>query len=393
MYNNASSLAWSEEKNTGVLVLANGKVIEGIGAGATGVCEGEVCFNTSMTGYQEILTDPSYACQVIAFTFPHIGNVGVNDEDTESIEINSPYGAVGAIFRFPITDPSNHRSSEHLNTWLKKKNIITLCGIDTRALTVYIRKMGSPNAIIAHDPDGIFDIQELKARATAWGGIESLNLISHVTTKNPLNWIEDDQSDSEKIGPRYHIITIDFGVKRNILRLFTQLNCKVTIVPATTKAEAILSLKPDGIFLSNGPGDPAATGQYIIPEIQKLIQRKLPVFGICLGHQILALALGAQTYKMHQGHHGANHPIKDCGTGKVKIVSMNHSFAVDSQTFPSNLEETHISLFDGTNCGLRLSGEPVFSVQYHPESSPGPQDSYYLFCRFINMIHESKSIK
>ncbi|NRB31196.1 MAG: glutamine-hydrolyzing carbamoyl-phosphate synthase small subunit [Rhizobiaceae bacterium] len=389
-----SPAPWTQSKPTAVLVLADGTVIEGRGAGATGVAEAEVCFNTAITGYQEILTDPSYAGQIVTFTFPHIGNVGANAEDVETLDMTGPGGVAGAIFKMPITNPSNYRSVVHFDAWLKDRNIIALCDIDTRALTAHIRESGLANAVIAHDPDGQFDIDALKAQAAKWAGLEGMDLAPSVTSSDTNEWTEEpwvwDAGYSDNEDFTYHVVAMDFGVKRNILRLFSGLDCKVTVVPATATAEDILGLKPDGIFLSNGPGDPAATGEYSVAQIRKLVDSGLPVFGICLGHQMLALALGAQTMKMHQGHHGANHPVKDHTTGKVEIVSMNHGFAVDSDSLPAGVEETHVSLFDGTNCGLRLAGKPVFSVQHHPEASPGPQDSHYLFRRFLNLIKTAK---
>ncbi len=385
---------WTTSRPTALLVLADGTVIEGKGAGACGTSEAEVCFNTAITGYQEILTDPSYAGQIVTFTFPHIGNVGANDEDVETLDMEFSAGAVGAIFKLPVTNPSNYRAGKHFDQWLKDRNIIALCDIDTRALTAHIRRSGFANAVIAHDPNGAFDIDALKAQAAAWSGLEGRDLVPDVTSKKQAQWKESiwvwNEGYSSRTGESHHIVAMDFGVKRNILRLFAGLDCKVTIVPATTTAEDIMALKPDGIFLSNGPGDPAATGKYSVTEIRKLVDSGLPVFGICLGHQMLALALGAKTMKMHQGHHGANHPVKDHTTGKVEIVSMNHGFAVDTQSLPAGVEETHVSLFDGSNCGLQLSGKPVFSVQHHPEASPGPQDSHYLFHRFVNLIRARK---
>ncbi len=392
----STTQAWTKIKPTALLVLADGTVIEGQGLGATGSVEAEVCFNTALTGYQEILTDPSYAGQIVTFTFPHIGNIGANGEDIEDLTPASAHGAVGAVFKAAITGPSNYRASEHLNDWLSARGIIALAGIDTRALTVWIRDNGMPNAVIAHDPDGNFDIDALKERARAWHGLEGLDLAIKTTGGQSSQWSQEPwvwnegYSDHAPSQSDIHIVAIDFGVKRNILRLFAGLGCRVTVVPAETSAEDILAFNPDGIFLSNGPGDPAATGQHAVPTIQKLVDTGIPVFGICLGHQILALALGASTMKMHQGHHGANHPVKDHTTGKVEIVSMNHGFAVDSQSLPQGVEETHISLFDGSNCGLQVSGKPVFSVQHHPEASPGPQDSHYLFRRFINLIRERR---
>jgi carbamoyl-phosphate synthase small subunit len=385
---------WSQSGPTAMLVLSDGTVIEGMGAGATGTVEAEVCFNTAITGYQEILTDPSYAGQIVTFTFPHIGNVGANEEDVETLDMDRKAGIAGAIFKMPITKPSNYRSASHLDEWLKARNIIALCNVDTRALTAHIRESGLANAVIAHNPDGKFDIDALKKRAAAWPGLEGMDLAQSVTSTKIAQWDEKpwvwNEGYNQNQKHHYHVVAMDFGVKRNILRLFSALDCKVTVVPATASAEDILALKPDGIFLSNGPGDPAATGEYTVPVIRQLVDSGLPVFGICLGHQMLALALGARTTKMHQGHHGANHPVKDHTTGKVEIVSMNHGFAVDGESFPDGVEETHVSLFDGTNCGLRVAGKPVFSVQHHPEASPGPQDSHYLFRRFLNLIKQAK---
>jgi len=377
-----------------MLVLADGTVIEGTGIGATGKVQAEVCFNTALTGYEEILTDPSYLGQIVTFTFPHIGNVGTNEEDIEDLTPAARRGAVGVIFKADITDPSNFRAAKHLDAWLKARGVIGLCGIDTRALTAWIRENGAPNAVIAHDPNGVFDIEALKAEAKAWSGLVGLDLAIEATSGQSSTWTETPWVWNEGYGTlseadaKYHVVCVDFGVKRNILRLFAGLDCKVTVVPAQTSAEDILALKPDGVFLSNGPGDPAATGEYAVPVIQNLINSDLPIFGICLGHQMLCLAVGAKTEKMHQGHHGANHPVKDFTTGKVEIVSMNHGFAVDAKSLPDGVEETHTSLFDGTNCGLRIVGKPVFSVQHHPEASPGPQDSHYLFRRFVNLLRE-----
>ena len=385
---------WTAVTTTARLVLADGTVIEGQGLGATGSAVGEVCFNTAMTGYQEILTDPSYAGQIVTFTFPHIGNVGTNHEDTETSNLASRSGVRGAVLRAPITDPSNYRSVEHFDAWLKARGIIAIAGVDTRALTALIREKGMPNAVVAHEPTGRFDIAKLKAEAEAWSGLLGLDLVPDVTSGQSYSWNETRWVWGEGYGQlansEFEVVAIDFGLKRNILRCLASTGCKVTVVPATTSAEEILARKPDGVFLSNGPGDPAATGMYAVPEIKKLVASGLPVFGICLGHQMLALALGATTRKMHQGHHGANHPVKDHTTGKVEIVSMNHGFTVDRDTLPKGVEETHVSLFDGTNCGIQVSGRPVFSVQHHPEASPGPQDSHYLFRRFANMMRQAK---
>ncbi len=380
---------WDEPKATALLVLADGTVLEGVGFGATGHAVGEVCFNTAMTGYEEILTDPSYAGQIITFTFPHIGNVGANEEDIETVNLAATPGARGVILHTAITAPSNYRATRHLDQWLKSRGVIGLSGIDTRALTALIREKGMPNAVIAHEPSGRFDLDALEREAREWPGLVGMDLVPLVTTGQRFTWHETPwnwgEGYNELREPQFHVVAIDYGIKRNILRQLAGHACRVTVVPAQTAAEDILALKPDGIFLSNGPGDPAATGEYAVPVIQKLIKQK-PVFGICLGHQMLALAVGAKTVKMHQGHHGANHPVKDLTTGKVEITSMNHGFAVDRATLPDSVTETHVSLFDGSNCGLALKNRPVFSVQYHPEASPGPRDSHYLFARFIEQM-------
>jgi len=387
---------WTDAPTTARLVLGDGSVIEGQGLGAAGAAVGEVCFNTAMTGYQEILTDPSYAGQIITFTFPHIGNVGTNAEDTETSNLAARSGVRGCVLRASITDPSNYRAVEHLDQWLKARGIIGIAGVDTRALTALIRAGGMPNGVIAHEPSGQFDIEKLKADAKAWPGLLGLDLVPDVTSGQSYSWDEMrwvwGQGYPRNQHPEFHVVAIDYGLKRNILRCLASAGCKVTVVPATTSAEDVLGRKPDGVFLSNGPGDPAATGKYAVPEIKKLVASGLPVFGICLGHQMLGLALGAKTKKMHQGHHGANHPVKDFTTNKVEIVSMNHGFAVDRETLPDGVLETHVSLFDGSNCGLSLAGKPVFSVQHHPEASPGPQDSHYLFNRFTNMMRAQKGL-
>lgn len=371
---------------TALLVLENGDVYEGQGLGATGTAVGEVCFNTSMTGYQEILTDPSYAEQLITFTFPHIGNVGTNDEDIET----EGAAAKGLILKTAITDPSNFRSASHLNDWLKSRELIGISGVDTRRLTRFIRLNGAPNGIIAHDPDGKFDLDALKAEAAAWPGLEGMDVAISVTCKKTYEWSQGawslGQGFATAPNAKFHVVAIDYGIKQNILRCLTQLGCRVTVVPATMAAEDILALRPDGIFLSNGPGDPAATGAYAVAIIQELLKSGLPLFGICLGHQLLALSLGARTLKMHQGHRGANHPVKDLTTDKVEITSMNHGFVVDKDSLPAGTTATHFSLFDGTLAGLQVDEKPVFSVQYHPEASPGPQDSHYLFERFTDLM-------
>ncbi|WP_019222384.1 glutamine-hydrolyzing carbamoyl-phosphate synthase small subunit [Bartonella rattaustraliani] len=386
--------SWSVKKPTALLILADGTVIEGKGAGAAGIAEAEICFNTAITGYEEILTDPSYTQQIINFTFPHIGNAGANNEDIEDLIPLNCHGAVGAIFKADITHPSNYRANRNLNQWLKARKIIALCGIDTRALTILIRERGAQNAVIAHNPHGDFDIPTLKKRAQKWPGLVDLDLAKDVTSRSLKQWDEKpwiwNKGYSTNNVHNLHIVAIDYGIKRNILRLLAAQNARITIVPARTSAEEILAMNPDGIFLSNGPGDPAATGEYAVPTIKTLIDHNVPIFGICLGHQLLALTLGAKTIKMHQGHHGANHPVKDLNTGKVEIVSMNHGFAVETTSLPKHAQETHISLFDGSNCGIRIIGKPVFSVQHHPEASPGPQDSHYLFRHFCNLIMDNK---
>ncbi len=397
MNDKQAASAWAEPAPTAVLVLADGTVLDGQGLGATGHAVGEVCFNTAMTGYEEILTDPSYAGQIITFTFPHIGNVGTNEEDIETVNLAATPGARGAILRTTITAPSNYRATRHLDAWLKSRGIVGLCGLDTRALTSLIREKGMPNAVIAHAPDGKFDLPALKAEARAWPGLVGMDLVPMVTSGQRFTWDETPWEWEKGYGrqdhPTYHVVAIDYGIKRNILRQLAGKGCKVTVVPAQTSAEDILALAPDGVFLSNGPGDPAATGQYAVPVIRTLIDTGIPTFGICLGHQMLGIAVGATTKKMHQGHHGANHPVKDLTTGKVEITSMNHGFAVDRDSLPANARETHVSLFDGSNCGLALKDRPVFSVQYHPEASPGPRDSHYLFARFVDMMRAHKRIE
>jgi carbamoyl-phosphate synthase small subunit len=395
----AAESGWSEPKTTALLVLADGTVLEGTGFGAVGHAVGEVCFNTAMTGYEEVLTDPSYAGQIITFTFPHIGNVGTNEEDIETVNMAATPGARGVILHSDITDPSNFRATRHLDQWLRSRGVIGLSGIDTRALTGLIRSKGMPNAVIAHAPDGKFDLAALKQEAREWPGLVGMDLVPMVTSAQRFDWDETPwrwgkgygrQGEDGAAAAELRVVAIDYGIKRNILRQLAEAGAKVTVVPATTSAADILALEPDGVFLSNGPGDPAATGAYAVPVIRELIARDVPTFGICLGHQMLGIAVGGKTMKMHQGHHGANHPVKDLTTGKVEITSMNHGFAVDRASLPANAEETHVSLFDGSNCGIKLKDKPVFSVQYHPEASPGPRDSHYLFGRFVALMRARK---
>jgi carbamoyl-phosphate synthase small subunit len=375
---------------TAVLVLADGSVFWGRGVGANTAKVGEVCFNTSLTGYQEIMTDPSYAGQIITFTFPHIGNVGANLED---IETTTP-AARGCILRADITEPSNFRAISHLDGWLKAHDLPGIAGIDTRKLTRRIRDGGAPNGIIVHAPDGAFDIPALLKQAQNWPGLEGMDLAKEVTCLQTYEWSETTWTLGQGYGqltdPKFHVVAVDYGAKRNILRCLASLGCRVTVVPATATGEDILRHQPDGVFLSNGPGDPAETGKYAVPAIKQVLAKDIPVFGICLGHQLLALALGAETKKMHLGHRGGNHPVKDLQTGKVEITSQNHGFVVRDDNLPEGVEQTHISLFDGTLEGIRLKGRPVFSVQYHPEASPGPQDAHYLFERFVDMLEERR---
>ena len=389
------SSGWRPRVTTGVIVLADGTVIEGFGVGTTGSAVGEICFNTAMTGYEEILTDPSYAAQIITFTFPHIGVVGVNDEDIEVVNVAAASAAVGAIIRADLSGPSNFRAHARLDGWLKARGVVGVTGVDTRALTTLIRERGMPNAVIAHVSDSAFDLDALRAKAARWPGIDGMDLVPEVGSTQRYDWDETswalESGYSPRQATRFYVVAIDYGTKRNILRLLNDCGCAVTVVPATTRPEDILALKPDGIVLSNGPGDPTATGAYAVPTIQALLEARVPVFGVCLGHQLLGLAVGARTVKMPQGHHGANHPVKDFLTGKVEVVSMNHGFAVERASLPANAEETHVSLFDGSNCGIALADRPAFSVQYHPEASPGPRDSHYLFRRFVDLIAASKA--
>jgi carbamoyl-phosphate synthase small subunit len=367
---------------TACLALADGTLFFGRGFGATGETVAELVFNTAMTGYQEIMTDPSYAGQVVTFTFPHIGNVGTNPEDDEAAE---PVAA-GMVVKWDPTGPSNWRATGPLDDWLRRRGRIGIGGIDTRRLTRAIRQQGAPHVALAHDPEGRFDIEGLVARARAWRGLVGLDLARDVTCAQSYRWDEMKWAwpggFARREGPGLRVVAVDYGAKRNILRSLASAGCDVTVLPATATAADVLALNPEGVFLSNGPGDPAATGAYAVPMIRGVLDAGLPVFGICLGHQMLALALGARTVKMNHGHHGANHPVKDLESGKVEITSMNHGFTVDSQTLPPGVIETHVSLFDGSNCGIRMADRPVFSVQYHPEASPGPQDSAYLFTRF-----------
>ena len=382
---------------TGVLVLADGSVFWGRGLGAEGIATGELCFNTSMTGYQEITTDPSYAGQIITFTFPHIGNTGINMQD---VETQKP-SVRGVVLREQITTPSSWRAAGHLEDWLDRSNLIGISGLDTRALTIRIRDVGAPNAVIAHERKGKFNLEALKTQAREWPGLEGMDLAKEVTCPRAYEWNEgawkwypQKHAAYTKQNPgKHHVVAIDYGAKRNILRCLVNVGCRVTVVPATASAEEIFALKPDGVFLSNGPGDPAATGVYAVPVINAILDRGIPLFGICLGHQILALALGAKTAKMPRGHRGANHPVKDLRSGKIDITSQNHGFHVLSETLPPSAEVSHVSLFDGTNEGICLKGKPAFSIQYHPEGSPGPHDSHYLFKRFVEMIETHKNAR
>jgi carbamoyl-phosphate synthase small subunit len=371
-----------------VLVLEDGTVFKGRGLGAFGQSLGEVCFNTSMTGYQEILTDPSYAGQIITFTFPHIGNVGTNDEDVESGRATCR----GLVLREDITPPANWRAQSSMHRWLKDRNLIGIAGVDTRRLVSRIRDQGAPKGCLAFAPDGRYDVAHLQGAAAQWPGLEGMDLTGEVSCVEPYEWtevpwsIEDGYGRTAKFADR-HVVCVDYGVKRNILRCLAGLGCRVTVVPARTSAASILARRPDGILLPNGPGDPSATSVFAVPVIRELLASGLPIFGVCLGHQMLALALGARTVKMHLGHRGANHPVQDLESGRVEITSQNHGFVVLRESLPAGLEETHASLFDGTLEGLRMIDRPVFSVQFHPEASPGPQDSHPLFEQFVNLMH------
>jgi len=377
-------------KATAVLVLADGTLFYGFGAGFEGEAVGEVCFNTAMTGYQEILTDPSYAGQIINFTFPHIGNVGANPEDMET---QTP-AARGFILREAITEASSFRAVRHFDDWARSMNLVGLTGADTRRLTRHIRVGGAPNGVVAHSRKGDFDIPALLKKARDWPGLEGMDLAKEVTCRQSYTWDQTrwelGKGYGKQTAPRFHVVAVDYGIKHNILRCLASIGARVTVVPCRASADEIMAHKPDGIFLSNGPGDPAATGEYAIPILKDLIASGIPIFGICLGHQLLALALGARTEKMHQGHRGANHPVQDLRTGKVEITSMNHGFTVAKEGIPEDVEVTHISLFDKTICGLKVRDKPIYCVQYHPEASPGPQDSHYLFDEFAAMIEAAK---
>ena len=384
--------AVSTNKPTACLALADGTLFFGTGFGATGETTAELCFNTSITGYQEILTDPSYASQIVTFTFPHIGNVGVNSEDSET---QDP-AAQGVIVKWNPTEPSNWRSLENLSDWLKRYNLMGMGGVDTRRLTRAIRLLGAPHVALAHNSDGVFNTSKLIQKAKNFSGLEGLDLAKQVTCQQTYKWDEMRWAWPEGFvrqnQAQHKVVAIDYGAKRNILRCLASAGCDLTVLPASSSADEVLAHKPEGVFLSNGPGDPAATGKYAVPMIQYLLKNTdLPIFGICLGHQMLALALGAKTIKMSHGHHGANHPVRDQSSGKVEITSMNHGFAVDAQTLPDDVKETHISLFDGSNCGIKVKNRPIFSVQHHPEASPGPQDSFYLFNQFVAAMEKSSS--
>jgi len=380
--------------SSGVLVLENKTIFKGIGIGYQGMATGEVCFNTSLTGYQEIISDPSYAGQIINFTFPHIGNVGTNNEDHESDKIWTK----GVIFNSEITSPSNYRSLRNLDIWLKKNKIVGITGLDTRSLTNFIRDEGAPKGTISNNNKGIFNLKKLTNSSVKWPGLNGLDLAKIVTTKKKYTWKgfktwKKERGFEKNKNKKYKIIAIDYGIKKNILRYFSNFNCQVIVVPCNLESKDIIKLKPDGIFLSNGPGDPAATGKYAINIIQELIKTNIPIFGICLGHQLLALALKAKTKKMKLGHRGANHPVKNLINSKVEITSQNHGFEVVKESLPKNVEMTHRSLFDNSVEGIKLKNKPVFSVQYHPESNPGPQDSHYLFNQFINLVEKNAKKK
>jgi len=391
---------------TGVVVFADGRTVWGQGFGAEGEAVGELCFHTAMTGYQEIMTDPSFARQVIAFTFPHIGNVGANDEDVEASDAH----ALGCLVREVVTEPSNYRASQSFADWMKKWGRIGIAGVDTRALTRLVRKAGPPNIAVAHNAKGEFDLDRLQKMAADWPGLEGMDLAKDVSRLQVEQWsggkwawgqgyeVEETrpqplpQAGGEAkrsgagVGKPPHVVAVDYGNKRNIFRLLVEAGARVTVVPATATFDEIMAHGPDGFFLSNGPGDPAATGEYAVPVIRQMLETKKPLFGICLGHQMLALAVGGKTSKMFQGHRGANHPVKRLADGAVEITSMNHGFAVEREGMPDHVRETHVSLFDGTNCGIELTDRPAFSVQYHPEASPGPQDSHYLFEKFVGAM-------
>ncbi|TKW67598.1 MAG: glutamine-hydrolyzing carbamoyl-phosphate synthase small subunit [Paracoccus denitrificans] len=382
----------SPAKPTACLALADGTIFTGQGFGATGEVTAELVFNTAMTGYQEIMTDPSYASQVVTFTFPHIGNTGVTEQDDEA---QDPV-ASGIVVKWDPTEPSNWRATSDLQDWMRRRGRIGMGGVDSRRLTRAIRQQGSPHVVLAHDPDGNFDIQAMIARARDWKGLVGLDLAKEVTTRQSYHWDGGlwswpGEFAAQPEAQPFKVVALDYGAKRNILRSLVSVGADVTVLPATATADEVLAHNPEGVFLSNGPGDPAATGEYAVPMIQTLLDRDMPIFGICLGHQMLALALGAKTVKMGHGHHGANHPVRDIDSGKVEITSMNHGFAVDAQTLPKGVRETHISLFDGSNCGIEVAGRPVFSVQYHPEAAPGPQDSAYLFTRFVDAMRSRRA--
>ena len=382
------------EGATGVVVFADGRTVWGQGFGAEGEAVGELCFNTAMTGYQEVMTDPSYAKQVIAFTFPHIGNVGANDEDVEAAEAH----ALGCLVRDTVTEPSSYRATQDFASWMAKWGRIGIAGVDTRALTKLVREEGPPNIAIAHRADGQFDLEALQRQAAEWPGLEGMDLAKEVSRLQVERWsggkwdwaqgyeVESPSRNAGGEDVRPHVVAVDYGSKRNIFRNLVEAGARVTVVPATATFEEIMAHEPDGFFLSNGPGDPAATGEYAVPVIRQMLETGKPLFGICLGHQMLALAVGGRTSKMFQGHRGANHPVKRLEDGRVEITSINHGFAVEREGLPDNVRETHVSLYDGSNCGIELKDRPAFSVQYHPEASPGPQDSFYLFEKFVGAM-------